>query len=376
MLIPSKLSILAVFSLILLYALVFLLFDQLQFPPIWDEPDFWLASLNFSDQLIPQLADLKDYNELNTPLPFIVFGILEYLWQGGIFAGRLLNLVLSFGITMLIAFPTNHTSKQSILAVCGLLSFPYYLWLSTHLYTDILATFFVLVGVWSYTRERHLISGIAFTLAIASRQFMLGFPVAVAIYEFLKGNRDRFHLRLSWLAPLIAASTILGWMYFFNGLAPAGAVEENVTPDVQKSVWIFSLSSSLYLLACIGLYFVIPEWLLFSRKIVKPYWTLQKASLAGALILMFVLFPVVEAHGLLIKGVEMLPSRGFQNLLLYSLALLSCLRFLRYDLTFWLLLVNCGLMLKAYPWDKYALPLLAVLWFYKAIGKLEFNTET
>lgn len=378
MLAPSRLSLLTALSLVLLYVIVFLLFDQLLFPPIRDEPDFWRASLNFSDRLIPQLADLKNYKELNTPLPFVVFGILEHVWQGGIFAGRLLNLALSLGIAAIVAFPTGRASKQSILAVCGLLSFPYYLLLSTHLFTDIFATFFVLIGIWFYTRDRHLISGFAFILAIASRQLMLAFPVAIAIYELLKGSQIRFRPRMSWLAPLAAASTIFGWIWFFNGLAPAAAIEQAKTPEVQKTLWMFSLSPSLYFLSTIGLYFVLPEWLLFSRKIVKPYWTKQRSALAGALMLLFVLFPVREAHGLLMKGAEVLPSLQLENLLLYGLALLTCVRFLRYNLAFWLLLANCGLMLKAYPWDKYALALLAVFWFYKAIGQLDSsgNTQT
>ena len=43
--------------------------DYLQAPAIWDEKRFWEASLTFSDSLLPSLDDLRNYGELNTPLP-------------------------------------------------------------------------------------------------------------------------------------------------------------------------------------------------------------------------------------------------------------------------------------------------------------------
>ncbi len=64
--------------------------------PYWhDEIIFWETSVSFSDQLLFSIDDLRDYKELNTPLPFIVFGAVEYLFGQGIAAGRLLNLMLS-----------------------------------------------------------------------------------------------------------------------------------------------------------------------------------------------------------------------------------------------------------------------------------------
>jgi 4-amino-4-deoxy-L-arabinose transferase-like glycosyltransferase len=87
------------------------------------------------------------------------------LWQvNGILAGRLLNLVLSFAMICLIVFPLAQKGKSGVLAACGLLIFPYYLWLSSHLYTDIIATFFVFLGFWLYLRNQHVWSSLAFIL--------------------------------------------------------------------------------------------------------------------------------------------------------------------------------------------------------------------
>ncbi|GAB4366856.1 MAG: hypothetical protein Kow00121_04610 [Elainellaceae cyanobacterium] len=357
-----------------IYGAVFLLQEQLQGPLFADEKSFWKTSLLFSHSLLPDLNQLKNYPELNTPLPFIIFGNLEYLFSQGIFAGRLLNLILSLIMVFLIGVPLHRNSKHSVLSAIGLLSFPYYLWLSSLLYTDIVAAFFVFFGFWFYLRNQHLLSGIAFVLAIASRQYMLTFPVALIAYEIANSLMSgRFQFRLQWLTPAIAASSIFVWFRFFNGIAPqSGIVERATTPAVQQTLWAIAPDSSLYFLACLGLYFVIPEWLLFCRKINPKFLLIRKNYfIASGLLALFLIFPPIEAHGLLIKVTDFLPASVFSMALFYCLALLVCLRFSKINLAFFVLLVCAGLMMKAYPWDKYALPLLVVFWYFKSIDVLD-----
>lgn len=373
---PPKFSGLIFLGLFIIYSALFLFYDQLRFPLIWDEKHFWEASLLFSQSLVPDLNQLRNYGALNTPLPFIVFGVLEYLFGNGIFTGRLLNLILSLVMVCLIVFPLAQKSKNGILAACGLLIFPYYLWLSTHLYTDIIATFFVFLGFWLYLRNQHLWSSVSFILAIASRQYMLAFPVALAAYELMSSLKAGFQFRPRQLAPIAAAATILGWLWLFKGLAPEAAIATQSTPSVQQATWSFSLSPSLYFLSCIGLYFVIPEWILFSRSFsFKQILSFRNVALMLGLLPAFVFFPPLEAHGLLIKIENFLPAPSVVLAVFYVLAFLTCVRFSRANLAFWLLFVNCGLMLKAYPWDKYALPLLVVFWYFKSTNILDSKVQ-
>src|SRR5206468_1447664 len=153
-----------------LYLGLFLFYDKLRFPMIWDENHFWRTTLLFSKSLIPDFRLLRSYNELNTPLPFIIFGALAHQFKDGLFAGRFLNLIVSLIITCAIGLPIGRKGGRSILAAAGLLIVPYYLWLSTHLYTDILSVFFVVAGFWLYVRNNHVLSSIPFILAIACRQ--------------------------------------------------------------------------------------------------------------------------------------------------------------------------------------------------------------
>lgn len=362
----------------LVYLVVFFLFKQLKFSPYVDadEKHFWPTSLLFSRSPIPSLELLRNYAEVNTPLPFIIFGYLEYLFHGGVFVGRLLNFVLSFLMICMVGMPTRKRDKTPVLAACGLLLFPYYLRTSIYLYTDIIAAFFVFIGFWLYTRSYHVLSSISFTLAIASRQFMLAFPVALAIYELASCWRVGYRISGRWLAPLVAASTILGWIWLFSSPVPqTGMVERHVSTHQVSSIFP---EYSLYFLSCIGLYFVIPEFILFRRS--TNLWNLftrKNVFIAVGMLWLFIIFSPLHTTGLLAPGLLNRTAKFFLNdflqvALFYVLALLACVRFSRINLAFWLLLSNCGIMIKApMIWDKYALPLLIVFWYLKSIKALD-----
>ncbi|MBD2387209.1 hypothetical protein [Cylindrospermum sp. FACHB-282] len=361
------------FGLVALYLGIFFFSNKLQFAPVWDEKHFWGTSLLFSKSLIPDLGLLRNYPELNTPLPFIIFGTLEHLFHGGLFVGRLLNLLLSFVIICLVGFSGISKSQSGFIAASGILLSPYYLFHSIVLYTDIIAIFFVVFGFWFYIRSQHILSCLAFILAIASRQYMLAFPLAIAAYELSCSWKTGFKLRIQLLAPIVASSSIFGWIWLFGGLAPQSGLGTEVTPEIQQLVWAFSINGSLYFLAWVGLNFVVPEWVLLSRKINQRQIFIPKnCCLALGILLLFIIsFHSFESHGILKNATELLPSDFLKFVVFYCLALLACVRFSRINLAFWVILMNCGIMLKAYPWEKYVLPLIVVFWYFQSINLLD-----
>jgi hypothetical protein len=381
----SNASLLFCFGLAVLYSGLFLFYNKLRFPMIWDERHFLETSLLFSRSLIPDFKLLRNYGDLNTPLAFMVFGALEYFFRDGLFAGRLLNLILSLIMICSIGVRFGDQNKRSILAGIGLLSVPYYMWLSTHFYTDILAVFFVLAGFWLYVRSRHVMSGFCFVLAIASRQYMVAFPLAVAAYEFTssfvttvktqglkKALKPSLQSCVPWIVPSIAALTILCWFWLFNGMAPQSGIAIRRTPPVQREMWAVAVESSLYYLACVGLYFVVPEWILFSRRVnLKAFLTGKTAAIALGLSVLFAVFPPAITQGFLTKFANFLPVDFLRITLFCCLALLTCIRFGRLNLAFWVVLFNSGLMLKASAWDKYVLPLVVVFWYLKSMDKVD-----
>lgn len=367
--------------------------------PFWaDESAFWSTSLTFSDRLIPTIESLRDYNELNTPLPFIIFGILEYLFGQGIWVGRLFNLILSIGIVFIIGWPGRRGYKCRMLCAVGLLLCPYYLLLSGRLYTEMIACTFGILGFASYVRNRHLLSSVAFILAIASRQYMLAFPVAIAAYEIvasftaalypkqcdppqtLTAQRDaqqkvqrKFRWRFQWrlMAPALAALSILGWFLLFNGLAPQTAIAIRNTPAVQKTIWAVEPGVAVNFLAIIGAYIVIPEFFLFQPlmklKSIKLNWRRIALTALGCFLLFLIFPPVPSVLGPLSKLSSILPTAGLKIGMLYVLALLTCIRFYKPNLMTFIIFFNSLMMIKAFPWDKYVLSVAVIFWYLKSI---------
>lgn len=374
-----------------IYVVLVIWRDFLQGAYLWDEKNYWESSLVFSDRLFPSIDELRNYNELSTPLPFIVFGILQYLFDKGIFLGRLLNLIMSVAIAFIIGYPSRNKSK-AILCVIGLFLCPYYLFYSGVLYTDIFACFWVLVGVMSYVRNRHWLSCIAFILAIASRQYMLAFPMAIAFYEFIVVLTRSRHFpkglyrvrelmqqgyissveHKRWLAPLIACLTIFGWIYLFQGLAPEAAIAVRPTPEVQKTVWAITPGGAINFLAFVGLYLVIPELVFFQSwtryKTLKQQRSKVIAIAVGLLVCFLVFPPLLQGHGIVDKMVDLLPHDILKLAFFYCLSLITCLRFSQPELISFMVLFNSLIMIKAYPWDKYILPLVVVFWYLKSIN--------
>ena len=352
--------------------------DYLQAPAMWDEKHFWEASLTFSDSLLPSLDDLRNYGELNTPLPFMIFGALEYIFQKGLFAGRLLNLILSLSIVYMIGWPQQGKRGRALLCLAGLFLCPYYLWYGVLMYTDIIACFWVMLGIMGYIRGRHLLSGVAFILAISSRQYMVAFPAALATYEFIVAAIQAYRQRhidwtsqRRWLVPFLATLSIFGWIYLFQGLAPAPAIE-TYAPKVQQTTWALEPGTVLNFLAFTGFYIVVPEFVLFKPltrlKLWKRQWRRTLMLALGLLVCFWIFPPPLEGMGTVIKLANLLPHPFLQVALFYGLCLLACVRFSRLNLMTCLVLFNGLIMMKAISWDKYVLPLVVIFWYLKSIG--------
>lgn len=362
-------------AIFIIYAILWVGYDGLAGPIKFDERDFWQTTVeDFSQGLFPDIETLRSYEELNTPLPFIFWGALEYLFDGGIAVGRASNFALSIVMTVIVGYPRRNNENASILAMIGLFLCPYYLWVSAHLYTDLIATFFVLLGFVFSLRGRHLFSGVLLILGIAARQYMLAFPLAIAGHEFFSAWRSGRRLSVRSLIPLIAAASIVGWIVLFGGLASSEALSNRLAPPVQQVFWALTPQSSLYFLAIVCVYYVIPEYLLFNRSsllaVLRENYR-RYSLIAAVLLVLFIAFPpTLVAGGSLIKVVELLPFYWLKFILIYGLALATSCRFSKIDLSFWIVLFNVLIMLKAFQWDRYVLPLVVILWYFRAVGQL------
>ena len=363
-----------VFGIAAVYAAALVHLDFLRFPIRGDELHYWPTTLALFERGVPSIEQLRSYNELATPLVFLIFGSLETLFHGGIVLGRAINLALSVALLALIA-AAGRFSLPALLCAVGMLVFPYYLPVSTHLYTDIIAATLSTAGVALHLSGRHGWSALAFMLAIASRQMAVALPLAIVAHEALRqwtdGRRPSFDW--AWAAPLIAALTFGGWVLFFGGLAPPTALR-----DQSLDVGRWYPNHALYLLTCIGLYFVVVEAILFRSlaALRRPPWL--NIAVAVVVIALFIAFPplqnvnaITDTMGYLDRAARLVLGDAARMAFYCVLAVLACLRFPPFSLAGLVLYANvCSMVKVQVAWDKYALPVLAVLWLLKAAETL------
>lgn len=349
-------------------------FNFLRFPIRADELHFWPTSVALFQNGFPTLPQLRSYNELSTPLPFLIFGGLEHIFHGGIVVGRAINLASSLAVLLIIGAVGNF-SLRALLCAAGLLLCPYFVLVGTHLYTDPLAILCSVAGVALYLRGWPWPSAICFIVGIACRQYVVPFPLAVFARELLVQIRlRRFAFGSVSIAPAIAAISLAGWYVFFGDFAPKIALHaQNLTAGR------FYPEHGLYFLTCIGLYFVVLECILF-RSIAPMLVPGPSAiAIAGAVTILFLVFPPSEninppvaTMGYFDIAARFVLPTPARLALFWALAILACLRLRLLSTGGLMLYANAGLLACAHlAWDKYALPMLAVLWLLKSADWLD-----
>ncbi|MGH0036424.1 MAG: hypothetical protein ACQGVK_15460 [Myxococcota bacterium] len=376
-------------AIAVIYAAALLFADGLGFEPVKDERHFWTSSQLFTGPFPPGLETLRSYPEVVTPLALVLWGQLEHWTGGGIFAGRLLNWFLSLGVVALLVFGAGGRTRRAVLATAGLALFPYFMSLSVHLYTDIPALFFGLLGLHFHTRRRGPWALLFFALAIATRQYMVLLPAAAGADDLLGallGDRARWRPGLYAAA---AAATLLAWFAFFGGLAPAPGIDYWVPrfPAPMLDPLQFMVDYGLYALTGLAVYFVIPEAVLFPGALRRRDLLSARAALCAVAvgIVVLVLGHVLVAHEgggafgrtlrFLLPGESLAPVR---TTLFAALAVVTIVRFgRRLDLGAWIVLGCFGLSMKSQiPWEKYLLPALGALWYLQSRGLLGVGGET
>lgn len=383
---------------------LYLALDGLTFPvgPT-DEEHFWPTSQRFAETWPPSAEDLRGYGELNTPLPFVIFGALEHYTGDGLRWGRFVNLVVTATILIAIARAAcNSRASSGIRAAIGLACFPYFIGVGFHLYTDPLAVGFVLLGVVLHHRGRPISGAVAFTAAIACRQYMVAFPAALFVHEITRALAGRTGTRpplrfTAIIAPAVAAATLLGWFWWFGGLAPATALAKQQLGADQPGRSFLQLypAHALYFLACVGIYYVVVESILWRRwcgaKLGLSVGMEVSDNLLGSGWGSSARWGVVGGVAIIVTATAVWPPLGNENypipamgyfdralrlglsdlgraIVYGAFAIVAFLRFRGAGRAEWFVWINAGLMMKAHIcWDKYAMALLAVLWWERSV---------
>jgi len=352
-----------------------------------DEFHYLPTAVFFSHEPVPSIDLLKSYNELNTPLPFILGGWVVNIFGENIQYLRLLTYGVSFLLLMTFIWSAPGNSKRFFLCLAGLMVFPNYYLCSVYYYTDIFAMISVLAGIVAYLKRAHLAGLLFFVAAISCRQYMLAFPAAIVAYEFLEllkksSGLNQFLKNIftdkTWIFYSLAVLSIIPWVLLWNGPAPAAVMAEQHY-DSNKII-NYNFGFVIYASVCLAVYYVIPEVLL-SGKIryfidyPRNYPRLFIALIA-IVITLITFFPARQAFnpyftwpylGYIDQLFMTIGITGFVKQICFGiLMLITLMRFVSpyFNLASCVVAINLLLLGKAQlSWDKYSLPMIMTLWF-------------
>jgi hypothetical protein len=366
-------------AIALVYGVTLVLADGLAFEPVKDERHFWSSSQLFAGPFPPDLETLRSYPEVVTPLALVVWGQLEHYTGDGMFAGRLLNWILSLWLIGLVTLGAGGRTRRAVMAAAGLAAFPYYMSLSVHLYTDLPALFLGVFGLHFHVRGRRSLAFLFFALAIATRQYLVLLPAAVAAYDLvgaLRGDRTKW---ASGLLAAGAAATLLGWFAFYGGLAPAPGLAYwmPLFPAPMMEPLQFMVDYGLYALTGLAVYYVIPESILFPgafdwRELRTPRAAIWAGVVAVAVVAVGHVLVGHEAGGPFGRAVRFaLPGETLSPLRTAIFAVLAWVTIVRFsrrlDIHTWLVMGCFALSTKTQiPWEKYLLPTVGALWYLRS----------
>ncbi|MAX26302.1 MAG: hypothetical protein CMJ19_17555 [Phycisphaeraceae bacterium] len=237
-----------------------------------DEMRFIETSRTFSENLSLNL--LKHYEEMSTPLPFIYFGAMGKiigfeLWQIRLAAIIIAVLTLD-QLCRLGHIAINKRSHWWLFIASCCLANPYFLPMSTMVYTDMLAVLFVIWAVRAFYQSRSIELAICCAGMLLCRQYMIFLIMsflAVLFIQWLWQPRQRRTSMQLGIAVLTGCLPFVCLVGFWGSLTPDNHVRQ-VYINLTRSFHITSLVLyiSLCALYCLPVIVVCRKQLLCSYK--------------------------------------------------------------------------------------------------------------
>ncbi|MCE7042231.1 hypothetical protein [Dyadobacter sp. CY312] len=373
--------------LLLLFIAVFFLKDNFNGALYQDEHHYLTAAVTFSKEPIPSIHLLKSYNELNTPIPFILGGWVVSIFGENIQYLRLLTFGVSFLLLMTFVWSAPNKSRRFFICLAGLLAFPNYYLCSVYYYTDIFAMATALAGAVAYVKGRHWLAVVFFVASVCCRQYMLAFPAAVVCYELFvilkrSANVSQFISNMlsdrTWMLYVAAVLSIVPWILLWNGPAPSSVMADQYY-DSDKLVK-YNFGYVLYSSVVLAVYYVIPEIILTGKFRYFIDYPRNHPRFFAALVMLVILlvsfFPAKQAYnpyftwpylGYVDQFLVTIGITGLLKQCLFGiLMMIMLMRFIspHFNFASCVVLFNILLLGKAQlSWDKYSLPMIMVLWF-------------
>ncbi len=216
--------------------------------------------------------------------------ILGLFWKTGldpVLFGRLFEIILMLGVVWLTYQLALQWfgEKTAILASLIIAISPIFYYLSFHQYTEIPSTFFVLLALWFFTKEKYLLSGISAGLAFLAK-FPAGIyiPIIIVFLAYSKKWKQAGKT-IAGTAAIILPYLAWSWMAYGNPLATLTAAQDAISkalgcnvlryrPWWQYGWWLVFSETKLHFFAIPGAFALWKKWkneyLIFALSLAIP----------------------------------------------------------------------------------------------------------
>lgn len=256
--------------LVILYELLCYFFIVLKKPITGDEHHFYETIVIFSKNLT--WGTILSYDELITPLTFIIYGWFAKTFGTDLHTVRIVSLIIGFFTHTFFFVLLKNILRQPFiywgLFIIWLLN-PYILGFNGLVFTDGLSNLLIVGFLFAVYKNHYMLAFLAASLLIYTRQYNILIVGAAGIYYLLLASKDK-GLNLKMLLSLaLGSATIIPLFIMWRGFSPVGAMSEKLT----AVPFIFYAESLPVYIYCIFI-FVLPisGFIIWHSKISKKEW--------------------------------------------------------------------------------------------------------
>ncbi|UCE23307.1 MAG: glycosyltransferase family 39 protein [Candidatus Zixiibacteriota bacterium] len=282
-------SLVVFLAFIIVFELLVILVGDLA-RPSWshwsDEWHFQNTIKRFGNEI--SLYNLKHYEEMSTPLPFLIYALWGRLVGFDLFHLRMFSVIvalLTYVIFHRLLYVYLKDGLKAFWGAAFLAAQPYMIGLSIFVFTDMMAILLLLVTLYAHVKRKALLFGVFMALAILSRQYLAFLTLAAGIYyavEFAH-SRGKQSIRML-LACVISAIPFALLALWWGGPTPANTLQLRYL-DYGFVYHAFALS--LYI--CLIVIYLFPLILVSLRRLYTDYRILVAALVGSAY---YFIFPV------------------------------------------------------------------------------------
>ncbi|MDH5185709.1 MAG: hypothetical protein OEW70_01440 [candidate division WOR-3 bacterium] len=173
---------------------------------------------------------IRHYNEMSTPLPFILYALWGRIFGFEVHILRYFSMIIAFITYILfywLLFKIFNDVKISFLTAGFFMINPYAIGLSVFVYTDMLPILFSIICCLVMIKPNPVIFAISLAGALLSRQYFVFFGSAACLYYLLKlfYQKESYALRML-VACIISFLPIFLLIFLWKGLNPDNAMRK------------------------------------------------------------------------------------------------------------------------------------------------------